>query len=81
MANLLASDLPPARRNIRLYLEGLRGVKPELAGRDLIEMGIAPGPRMKEVLNLILDARLDGTVTTRQQEERLVREWLAEKSG
>ena len=80
-ANLLAGDLPPARRNIQLYLEELRSVKPVLAGRDLIDMGVTPGPGIGEALRLILDARLDGTVKTRRDEERLVGEWLAEKSG
>ncbi len=80
-ANLLAGDLPPARRNIQLYLEELRSVKPVLAGRDLIDMGVTPGPGIGEALKLILDARLDGTVKTRRDEERLVGEWQAEKSG
>ncbi|MCK5577099.1 MAG: CCA tRNA nucleotidyltransferase [Dehalococcoidales bacterium] len=76
-ANLLAGDLPPARRNIQLYLEELRSVKPVLAGHDLIDMGVTPGPGIGEALKLILDARLDGTVKTRRDEERLVGEWLA----
>jgi tRNA nucleotidyltransferase (CCA-adding enzyme) len=80
-ANLLASDLPPVRRNAQHYLEELHNVKPVLAGHDLIDMGVTPGPGIKEVLNLILDARLDGMVKTRRDEERLVGEWLAGKSS
>ena len=33
-----------ARANLALFLEKLRGLKPKLGGRDLIEMGSAPGP-------------------------------------
>jgi tRNA nucleotidyltransferase (CCA-adding enzyme) len=72
-ASLIASDSPAARRNIKLYLEKLRYVKPALTGNDLIKMGIPPGPRMKEILNKLLDARLDEKVRTRQDEEGIVR--------
>ncbi len=75
-ANLIASESPEAHRNIRLYLDKLRLVKSRLTGDDLINMGIAPGPRIKEILNRLLDARLDGEVKTRQDEEKLVREWM-----
>ncbi len=36
-------------------------------------MGVAPGPAIKEILMTLLGARLDGKVTTRQQEEALAR--------
>ena len=49
--------------------------KPLLGGSDLIEMGIPPGPRIKEILNKLLDTRLDGKVKTREDEEGMVREW------
>jgi len=75
-ANLLACDLPVARRHIELYLDKLRYIKPSLTGDDLKRMGIAPGPRIKEILNLLHEARLDGKVTSKQGEERLVRGWL-----
>jgi len=39
-------------------------------------MGIAPGPDIKEILNLLLDARLDGRVKSKQDEEKMVRGWL-----
>ena len=75
-ANLLASDLPQTRRHIQKYLDKLRYLKPALGGDDLIRMGIAQGPRIKEILNLLRDARLDGRVTSKQDEERLVKGWL-----
>jgi hypothetical protein len=40
-------------------------------------MGIAPGPQIKEILNLLHEARLDGKITTKQGEEELVKGWLA----
>jgi tRNA nucleotidyltransferase (CCA-adding enzyme) len=75
-ANLIASDSATARKNIQLYLNNLRYIKPIVTGNDLIKLGIPQGPRIKEILNQILDARLDGKVKTRQDEEGMVREWL-----
>jgi len=71
-AILLASDSPIVKQHIQLFLDKLRYIKPILTGNDLIKMGIPPGPRIKELLNLLLDARLDGKVKTRQDEEGMV---------
>jgi tRNA nucleotidyltransferase (CCA-adding enzyme) len=73
LANLIATDSLLLKRRMRLFLDALRHVKPELNGDDLIEMGIAHGPRIKAVLNTLLDARLDGTVSTREEEVRLAK--------
>ncbi len=71
-ANSLAGDSNVACQHIQLFLNKYRYVKPVLNGNDLIEMGIAPGPRIKEILQLLHEARLDGKVTTKQDEEELV---------
>ena len=47
--------------------------KPILTGDDLIKIGIPQGPRIKEILNQLLDARLEGRIKTRQDEEGLVK--------
>ncbi len=73
IANSLASDSPVAHQQIQLFLDKLRYVKPVLTGNDLQKMGIARGPQMKEILNLLHEARLDGKVTTKQGEEELVK--------
>ena len=75
IANESASDSPTARRHLQLFLEKLRYVKPILNGDDLLKMGIAPGPHLKEILLLLHDARLDGKVTSRQDEVDLVKGW------
>jgi tRNA nucleotidyltransferase (CCA-adding enzyme) len=79
MANSLASDPSAARQHIHLFLDKLRYVKPSLTGDDLKRMRVAPGPQIKEVLELVLEARLDRKITTRQGEEGLVNRWLARK--
>ena len=75
-AGFLASDSPTAKQNIHLFLTSLRQVKPSLTGKDLQKMGIPPGPRMKEVLQQLLKARLDGKITSKKGEIKLVEGWL-----
>jgi tRNA nucleotidyltransferase (CCA-adding enzyme) len=64
------------RQHIQAFLTKLRYVKPALTGSDLIKMGVAPGPRMKEILQRLHEARLDGKVTSKKGEEEMVRGWV-----
>ncbi len=75
-ANSLACESPVARQHIQLFLTKLRYAKSALTGNDLQKMGIAPGPRMKEILQRLHEARLDGKVTSKQDEVELVKGWL-----
>lgn len=75
-ANELASDSAVVRQHIHLFKDKLRYVKPILTGNDLNNMGIT-GPRTKEILNRLLAARLDGKVSSKEDEKGLVSGWLA----
>jgi len=81
LANSLATQSPSASQNIRLFVNKLRHIETWLAGEDLIKMGVAQGPQVREVLEMLREARLDGKATTRQDEEKLVKSWLAQKRG
>jgi len=74
--NSLASNYPVARQHIQLFLSKLRYIKPTLTGDDLQRMGIIPGPRIKEILNQLHEARLDGKVRSKKGEVELVKGWL-----
>jgi tRNA nucleotidyltransferase (CCA-adding enzyme) len=74
--NSLASSYPVARHHIQLFLSKLRYIKPTLTGDDLQRMGIIPGPRIKEILNQLHEARLDGKVRSKKGEVELVKGWL-----
>ena len=76
MANSFASDSTVARQHIQLFLNKLRYVKSAVTGNDLKRMGIAPGPHIKEILNLLHEARLDGKVTSKRGEADLVKSLL-----
>ena len=58
---------------IAVFRERLRAMTPELTGNDLKHMGISPGPQYREILTQLRDARLDGIITTRAEEEAWVR--------
>ena len=68
---------PLASERMRLYLDELRHVRPMLDGNDLLALRVPQGPRVGELLNALLDARLDGLVSTREEEETYVERSLA----
>jgi tRNA nucleotidyltransferase (CCA-adding enzyme) len=72
LANLLAADSTLIRQRIEQYLNQLRHVQPSLTGEDLIRLGIPAGRRIRETLEMLLEARLDGKVTSREQEIELI---------
>lgn len=53
---------------------------PLLAGGDLIELGLKPGPGFKAILDRVYDAQLEGLVEDREAAARLARE-LARNSA
>ena len=67
---------PRAAERLRLFLDELRHVRPILGGHDLLAVGAPQGPRIGEILNALLDARLDGLVTTLEEEETYVKRSL-----
>ena len=73
----LTCSSPRAAERLRLFLDELRHVRPILGGHDLLAMGAPQGPRVGELLNALLDARLDGLVATREEEEAYVSRSLA----
>ena len=53
-----------------------RTVKTALTGRDLHAMGLKPGPQYKTILEKLLDARIDGMITTEAEERAFVQKRL-----
>ena len=50
--------------------------KPLLSGRDLIELGLAPGPAFREILDNVRERQAAGELTGRREALKLVREML-----
>jgi len=53
------------RQRIGAYLIDYRKVKLEISGNDILQLGSHPGPEIKEVLDQILRARLNGEAPDR----------------
>ncbi len=53
------------------YLKEVKDIKPEIDGNKLQELGLKPGPRIKEVLGEIRKSRILGEVENRSQEIEL----------
>jgi tRNA nucleotidyltransferase (CCA-adding enzyme) len=60
------------KRQVSVFLTTYQHMKPLLTGTDLKAMGIKPGPQFKKILGWLLEARLNGEVTTESDERRLV---------
>ncbi len=62
-----------SKRFISLYFTHLKHLKPELRGRDLISLGFQPGPQIKDILNMLHEARLNEAVQSKREELDLIR--------
>lgn len=78
MAAVLATDSQAVRQRLEAYLADLRFVAPSLDGNDLKAMGVPAGRKLGWLLRALKDARLDGKVATKEEEETLVRQWIGE---
>ncbi|GAB7026201.1 A-adding tRNA nucleotidyltransferase [Geotalea toluenoxydans] len=61
---------------LSLYFTQLQNVRCFITGHDLKRLQVPPGPLYKDLLDLVLKARLDGRVISREDELELVRHKL-----
>lgn len=76
----IATAEPRICERLDLFRTRLCQQTPELTGDDLKRMGIPPGPTYRSILATLRNARLDGKVSTREQEERLVQGFIRMKA-
>jgi tRNA nucleotidyltransferase (CCA-adding enzyme) len=72
----VASGSGRQKAQLLRYQTEWRMVEAEITGGDLKEMGLRPGPLFGRLLDALRDARLDGKVSTRQDEEALLEKLL-----
>jgi len=63
------------KRHLMAYMKN-KAVTTALMGRDLRAMGLQPGPQYKTILGKLLDARIDGTITTEADERAFLQKHL-----
>ena len=81
LACTVATEVDSVSRHLKLYLDKLRHVRISLKGSDLRDMGVGTGTQLGEVLRALLMAKLDGKVTSREEEEELVYTWISKSRG
>jgi tRNA nucleotidyltransferase (CCA-adding enzyme) len=70
------SDDQVVKDHLKLYMDGLRYVRPRLNGSDLKKLGLKPGPRYRKIIESLKQAVLDGEVRTPQEEMNYVISFL-----
>jgi len=73
----IASDSTIIQRRVLRYQTDWRLVEPEISGDDLKAMGLEPGPLFGDLLRRVQEARLNGEVSTREEEIALVNRLMA----
>jgi tRNA nucleotidyltransferase (CCA-adding enzyme) len=61
------------KRLISLYFTKLQALRTAIGGEDLKALGIKPGPRYRELLDAVLNAKLNGLVASKEDEIELLR--------
>jgi len=64
------------KRTISNYFTRLRHIDASVKGKDLIKMGLEPGPIYREILQAVLDAKLNGQIKTRNDELDFVKDYV-----
>ncbi|MEO0278788.1 MAG: hypothetical protein ABIM21_05900, partial [candidate division WOR-3 bacterium] len=62
------------RQKIGTYLIELVDLETEIKGRDILALGATPGPIIGEILKKVLEAKIKGSVKSREEEISLARE-------
>ena len=70
---MAAARTESVRKAISHYCVHLRFVRPSLTGKDLRECGLRPGPRYREILDAVLDQKLNGHLETHEDELNFAR--------
>ena len=72
---MAATKKVAVKRSISRYFTHLRYIHPSVRGKDLVKMGIPPGPIYREILQAVLDAKLNGDVKSKTDELEFVRNY------
>jgi len=67
------------KKHIEDFLKVYNGTRIHVSGDDLHRLGVAPGPCYQRIFKKVLNAKLDGLVTTKDEELGLVDKLLKKK--
>ena len=70
------SESATVRRRLTEYLDNLRFLGVDLDGLELQSLGIPEGPELGKMLDQLKNAKLDGAVTSKEDQRQMVRDLL-----
>lgn len=76
---LANAQVSVVKERLKNYLARSIHNKLMITGEDIKELGYSPGPYFKEALDSTRDARLDGLITTRDEEIQFAKDFLAQR--
>ena len=62
--------------NIKVFFDFLNGMRILTSGHDLRKLGVVPGPGYQKLFTKVLEAKLNGKVSTKVQELELIRKLI-----
>jgi tRNA nucleotidyltransferase (CCA-adding enzyme) len=68
-------------KGISHYITRWRDIKPDINGADLIALGLKPGPLFRDIMRNVLSHKLDGKVTSREEQLLLAKKLAGVQSG
>lgn len=71
-------EVPETRRALSRYITVWRTEKPDVDGSELKKLGLAPGPAYGVILQRLLEAKLDGTAASPEEQLALARQLAAQ---
>ncbi len=71
---MIRASSQTAQKRISLFHTKLRNVSTGIRGKDLIDLGLKPGPLFSEIMDSLKTLKLNGLVKTHEDELRFVKE-------
>ncbi|MFA5275849.1 MAG: CCA tRNA nucleotidyltransferase [Candidatus Omnitrophota bacterium] len=68
-------------KNIKVFFDALNGARIFTSGHDLRRLGLTPGPAYQELFAKVLEAKLNGKVSTKTEELELIRKLVKQKKA
>ncbi len=70
---MAATEHEDVKKSISTYFTHLRETSISINGKDLIDMGLQPGPTFKTIMQAVFDAKLNGLLKTKKEELAFIR--------
>ena len=75
------TGLEDVKRAISQFITNLRYARVDLGGTDLKNLGLKPGPIYREILQAVLETKLDGRLLSKNDEIQFARRYLKSAAG